>query len=133
MKLVVFVILTLLSKSLFAGGNSEKVNLISLTQTESKDYVLMYESVKTAKIYTINLSYSRFTYLFNSRFLTSDKFDNSISLLKSQLKQGKTIRFGWFGGGPCLVNKGQNIYRSDALDVLKEKGKSVVYAFCEYR
>ncbi len=136
MKILITVTLLFLNLSAFSGGTSEEVRLISLTEIKQHEHTLMYKSVASGEIYTIGLSYSRLNYFFKARFLTQEKYDVSISLLTQQLIQGKIVRFGWFGGGPCPIDEDKNIYRSDALEVYNEsysdKESNVVYAFCEY-
>ena len=123
----------------FAGGTSEEVNLTSLVDEGNDKYTLKYKSFESGKNYTIYLSYNRWEYLrlFKASYLTKDKYDASITLLKKQLSLKKHVRFGWFGGGPCLVDKENNIYRSDALDIIYEdypnEEPKVVYSYCEYR
>ncbi|MEQ3636557.1 MAG: hypothetical protein ABNH30_09200 [Thalassolituus sp.] len=136
MKIVFFTLLVLLSLQASAGGISEEVKLLSLTETTEDEYTLKYVSTKSDKTFTIHLSYSKLGYMFKAKFLTQEKFHSAISLLKEQLKQKNSVRFGWFGGGPCVIDESKNIYRSDALEIYNEghpnKGPQVVYAFCEY-
>jgi hypothetical protein len=137
MKIALATFLIVYSIYAYAGGSSEPVQLLSLTETQDHKYTLKYKSTNSEKIYTIYLSYNKLGYLLQSKFLSQEKYDASIALLKKQLKNKIPVRFGWFGGGPCVVNKNQLIYRSDALDIYIEKANSekmkVVYAFCEYR
>ncbi len=136
MKILFTVFLVLFSLQVSAGGTSEEIDLVSLIETKKNEYTLKYKSMESRKLYTVNLSYSTLGYFLKARFLTQEKYDASISLLKQQIAQGKLVRFGWFGGGPCIIDKTTNTYRSDALEIYNEgypnKGPLVVYAFCEY-
>ncbi len=136
MKILIIVTLLVLNLSAFAGGTSEDVRLISLTKKKQHEHTLVYKSVASGEIYTIELSYSGLSYFFKARFLTQERYDVSISLLTQQLVQDKIVRLGWFGGGPCPIDEDKNIYRSDALEIYNEgdskKEPNVVYAFCEY-
>lgn len=136
MKIVLLTLLVLFSLQASAGGTSEEVRLLSLTETTDDEYTLKYISSKSGKTFTIHISYSKLGYMFKAKFLTEEKYHSAISLLKEQLNQKSTVRFGWFGGGPCAIDKNKNIYRSDALEIYNEgypeNGPQVVYAFCEY-
>jgi hypothetical protein len=130
-------LLILISSRAIAGGASEEVNILSLKESRPGKYTLEYNSLKNGKRYIIYLSYNDAHYSRNAEFLTQEKFDEGIRLLKSQVISKETVRFGWFGAGPCLLNKDRNIFKSDALDLYVEPHSSskskVVYAFCEYR
>ena len=130
-------ILIIFAVQAFAGGTSEEVTLLSLSETKEDEYTIKYRSVESNKVFTIYLSYRKLGYMFKARFLTQDKYADAIKLLEEQLKHNKNVRFGWFGGGPCVVDKINNVYRSDALDIYTEdypnRGSQVVYAFCEYK
>jgi hypothetical protein len=130
MKIFLVILLCFFALPSFAGGSSEAVILNSLTEKEDDEFVLKYKVVSSEEIYTIHLAYDSFHYLLNARFLTKDKFRASILVLKEQLESKKVVQFGFFGGGPCLIDKDKHIYRSDALDTYNN-GK-IVYAFCEY-
>ena len=136
MKITIFILLVVLTFSVAAGGTSEEVELISLSEIQDDEYKLKYKSIQTGDVYTIFLSHSKIEYLFKARFLTQKTYEAGISLLKYQLNEKKPVRFGWFGGGPCPVEREKNIYRSDSLNINNEgypdKGLLVVYAFCEY-
>ena len=139
MKPLVLIFFFAICTSAFAGGISEEVNFIFLVDEGNGKYTLKYKNSESGKNYTIYLAYSRWEYLnlFKSSYLTKEKYDASITLLKKQLALNQPVRFGWFGGGPCLVDKENNIYRSDALSIHNEgypnEELKVVYAFCEYR
>ncbi len=137
MRKLVAVILLIISTASYAGGTSYEIMLLSLVETKADEYILKYKVLNTEDIYEIHLSYSPMEYLLKARFLTEEKYTESIKLLKEQFLEKKPVRFGWFGGGPCALNKEKSVYRSDALDIYNEgnsdKGPFVVYAFCEYK
>jgi hypothetical protein len=130
-------LLILVSSRAIAGGASEEVNILSLKESAPDNYTLEYSSLKSGERYIISLSYDEAHYSQYAKFLTQEKFEEGIRLLKSQMISQKSVRFGWFGAGPCLVNKARNIFKSDALDLYVEPYSTsklkVVYAFCEYR
>ena len=130
-------LLILISSQAIAGGVSEEVNILSLKESAPENYTLEYSSLKSGERYIVYLSYNDAHYSQNAKFLTQEKFEEGIRLLKSQVISKESVRFGWFGAGPCLVDKARNIFRSDALDLYVEPYSSsklkVAYAFCEYR
>jgi len=130
MKIVALITLLLFSINTFAGGDSKDVILLSLTETGDGDFELKYRDQKSSDVFTVYLSYDQERYLRKAKFLTSEKFYEAVDLLKRQLKLNGPVRFGSFGGGPCVVKKEENIYRSDALHIFE--GGRVVYAFCQY-
>ena len=130
-------LLILISSQAIAGGASEEVNILSLKESGSGKYTLEYNSLERDEKYIIYLSYNNVHYSRNAKFLTQEKFEEGIRLLKSQMISNEPVRFGWFGAGPCLLDKAQNVFKSDALDLYVEPFSSseskVVYAFCGYR
>ena len=117
--------------------NSEAVEFMSLTVKNDGNYILVYKELDSQKIFTIHISYDSKHYSKNARFLTKDKFELAINYLENQIEVNPISRFGWFGSGPCLIDKTRNEYRSDALDLYIEGGKTVgekvVYSFCKYK
>ena len=136
MKYLIFPLLLVLSNLVIAGGGSEEVKLISLEEIETDKYVLKYRAISSQKVITVRLEYDPIQYLF-LKTLNKDKYQNSILLLKKQVLSQSTVRFGSFGGGPCLIDKKNSVYRSDALDIYDEdrskRERLVIYAFCEYK
>lgn len=134
MKIISVIMIFLMSVRCIAGGMSEEIIIHSLIEGEVK-YLFCYKSVSTNKEYSIELNYDATHYKFYARFLTKNKFQESLELLKSQFAESKPVRFGWFGSGPCKISG--NKYRSDALDIYNEGTEEtpnrVVYAFCGYR
>jgi hypothetical protein len=137
MRLFLVLILSFVNLSSNAGGTSKAVEFLSLLVNSDKSYTLVYQELDSQKTFTIHLSYGSKHYSNNAKFLTKDKFESSIIHLKEQIENNPVSRFGWFGSGPCLIDKAKNEYKSDALDLYIEGGKTVgekvVYSFCKYK
>ncbi len=131
MKTRIIVSLLLVPSLVLAGGDSREVSLKSLFQTAENTYVLKYVEGGGVDVSTLHLSYDAERYSKYARFLTQERFDQAISLLNRQLASKQVVYLGSFGGGPCLVDKAKQVYRSDALDIYE--GGRVVYVFCRYR
>lgn len=135
MNKILLSIIFLISSSAFAGGDSVEVSFISLNEIDKDEYELKYKEINSEKIITVKLEYDRLQYLM-FKPLNFEKYQNAIMFLKKQIQSGKPARFGAMGGGPCIVDKTQGLFRSDALDIYTEypnsEKRKVVYAFCEY-
>jgi hypothetical protein len=136
MKYIILILSFLLSLSAVAGGNSQLVQFKSLTETGLNEYTLTYQKSKSKETVTLHLEYNSLQYA-KLDFLSLKQYKKSIDLLKKQIDKKAPARFGSFGSGPCVIDKKNNIYRSDALDIYDEKNGNdkllVVYAFCEYQ
>lgn len=132
-KLLAIVLIILVLKA-NAGGTSEEVKLLSLVEISEGKYELKYIVNSSSDTITLQLEYNTIQYLFTG-MLSKAKFSDGIMLLKQQVKAQERSRLGFFGGGPCAVDKSLNLYRSDALSILSEEvdGDTVVYIFCEYQ
>ncbi|WP_078082621.1 hypothetical protein [Microbulbifer mangrovi] len=131
MRTLIAAILFLIPLLSLAGGDSRDVVLVSLSETAENTYTLEYVELEGDSHFTLHLSYDARRYSKHAKFLTRTKFEQAIELLEKQIAGEKVVRLGSFGGGPCIVDRENNIYRSDALDIYE--GGRVVFAFCGYR